>query len=200
VSSTPEPITIVLARFEDVFARGLRAVIADDPSLAVIAADIEPQRLAVVIRAHRPRLAVLDPATLERPATVRELAAAHRETRLVLLAAAPSASEGAQLLAFGASAYLGKASQARDILHAIHLASRGLHVLPSALEHPERPPADLHRLTAREAEVLALLQRGRSNGQIAGELQIGIETVRTHARAVYRKLGVRSRRELHVHG
>jgi DNA-binding CsgD family transcriptional regulator len=51
-------------------------------------------------------------------------------------------------------------------------------------------------LTQREAEVLPLLQVGRSNAQIALALQVGVETVRTHARSIYRKLGVSSRREL----
>jgi DNA-binding NarL/FixJ family response regulator len=44
--------------------------------------------------------------------------------------------------------------------------------------------------------VLELLQLGRSNAQIAMELNVGVETVRTHARNIYRKLGVKTRREL----
>jgi DNA-binding NarL/FixJ family response regulator len=51
-------------------------------------------------------------------------------------------------------------------------------------------------LTPREAEVLELLQDGSTNAAIAHELSIGIETVRTHARNIYRKLGIASRREL----
>ena len=51
-------------------------------------------------------------------------------------------------------------------------------------------------LTPREADVLELLQLGRSNAEIALALSVGIETVRTHARSIYRKLGVRTRREL----
>ena len=51
-------------------------------------------------------------------------------------------------------------------------------------------------LTAREAEVLELLRTGRSNAEIAAALHVSIETVRTHARHVYRKLGVGTRREL----
>jgi DNA-binding NarL/FixJ family response regulator len=51
-------------------------------------------------------------------------------------------------------------------------------------------------LTAREAEVLQLLQEGLSNAQIAHALSIGIETVRTHARNIYRKLGISTRRDL----
>src|SRR5256885_871833 len=48
----------------------------------------------------------------------------------------------------------------------------------------------------READVLALLQRGMTNAQIAHELSIGLETVRTHARNIYRKLGISTRRAL----
>jgi DNA-binding NarL/FixJ family response regulator len=51
-------------------------------------------------------------------------------------------------------------------------------------------------LTARESDVLELLQDGQTNSAIAAALDIGIETVRTHARSIYRKLGVPSRREL----
>ena len=51
-------------------------------------------------------------------------------------------------------------------------------------------------LTQREGDVLQLLRQGLSNAAIALDLQIGIETVRTHARNIYRKLGVSSRREL----
>jgi DNA-binding NarL/FixJ family response regulator len=51
-------------------------------------------------------------------------------------------------------------------------------------------------LTPREADVLELLQDGSTNAQIAHALSIGVETVRTHARNIYRKLGISSRREL----
>jgi ATP/maltotriose-dependent transcriptional regulator MalT len=51
-------------------------------------------------------------------------------------------------------------------------------------------------LTTREADVLDLLQGVSSNAEIADALHVGVETVRTHARNIYRKLGVSSRREL----
>jgi DNA-binding NarL/FixJ family response regulator len=89
----------------------------------------------------------------------------------------------------------GQEHEARDVLHAIHLASRGLRVLPpAALDGSEAPGPEL--LTPREAEVLELLQAGRSNAEIAHALHVGVETVRTHARRIYRKLGVKTRRDL----
>ena len=44
--------------------------------------------------------------------------------------------------------------------------------------------------------MLELLQEGVTNAQLAHSLSIGIETVRTHARNIYRKLGISSRRDL----
>jgi DNA-binding NarL/FixJ family response regulator len=135
--------------------------------------------------------------SLRSPNDVRALHSLHPETRLLVLANRPSPAECNQMLAFGATACLSKETQARDILSAIHLASRGLHVLPKTAKEfgmTRMPGPEL--LTPREADVLELLQQGRSNAEIAMALSVGIETVRTHARSIYRKLGVRTRRDL----
>jgi DNA-binding NarL/FixJ family response regulator len=191
------PITLVLARFEDLIARGLRALIVEDPHMEVVAGDVPHDRLTDVLAEHGPRVALLNFGSLRSPVELHGLSAAHADTRLVVLASRPTPAECNQMLAFGATACLSKDTEARDILNAIHLASRGLHVLPRSPQ--ELGLADAlgpELLTPREADVLELLQRGRSNAEIAAALTVGIETVRTHARNIYRKLGVRTRREL----
>jgi DNA-binding NarL/FixJ family response regulator len=193
---TPASITVALARFDDLLAGGLRKLIEGDASLEVVADNIEHRRVPVVLRALRPDVAILDVGALEKLAEVRELAIRNPHTRLVLLADELSTIECAQLLAFGASACLGRDTQSRDVLNAIHLASRGLQLTPRAPGAADARLAGGQLLTPREAEVLPLLQQGRSNPQIAIALQVGVETVRTHARNIYRKLGVSSRREL----
>jgi DNA-binding NarL/FixJ family response regulator len=193
----PHRITLVIAHFEDLLARGLRVVIDGDPTLEVVAGDAEPARLDVVLRAHRPQVAILNVDALDTLARVREISRQHPRTRLVLMASQPTMSTCAQLLAFGASACLGRDTQARDLLAAVHLASRGLQLTPRHNGDPAAPSvAGSQLLTPREAEILPMLQRGSSNAQIAQALQVGIETIRTHARNIYRKLGVASRREL----
>jgi DNA-binding NarL/FixJ family response regulator len=203
---TDTPITVVLAHFDDLFAGGLRELIERDSSLALLAADIEHRRIGVVLRAHRPDVAILDLGALAKPVEARELSTRHPGTHLVLIGHNPAPIECAQLLAFGASACLGRDTQSRDVINAIHLASRGLQVLPraSAVDAGTGGGAGAGAgragagglLSRREAEVLPLLQRGDSNAQIALALGVGVETVRTHARNIYRKLGVASRREL----
>jgi DNA-binding NarL/FixJ family response regulator len=189
----PSTITVALGNFDDLIARGLRGLVEDDPLLELVAEDLAMPQLSMVLRARGPRVLILDTARLRSPAEVRGLTTRNPSTHLLLLAERPSSVECAQLLAFGASACLAKTTQSRDVLNAIHLASRGLQLTPrngSGIA----PGSGL--LTAREAEVLTGLQQRRSNAQIAGDLHISIETVRTHARHIYRKLGVRSRREL----
>jgi DNA-binding NarL/FixJ family response regulator len=190
--STGAPTTIAIEQFEDLVARGLRGLIDDAENLQLIASDIPHGRLVPVLRARPAEVAILNFGALRSPAEVRELVKQCPGTQLVLLANHPSDVESAQLLAFGAAACLAKGSQARDILNAIYLAGRGMQVV---VRHTGDVGAG-SLLTSRESDVLAQLQQRRSNAQIAADLHIGIETVRTHARNIYRKLGVASRREL----
>ncbi len=191
-----EPITIVLARFGDLLAGGLRELLTGDPNLEIVAFDVEYSRIPVVLRGHRPDLAILDARALDGPAQVRELSGCYPDTRLIMIADNASVTECAQFLAFGASAYLGRDTQGRDLLNVIHLVFRGLRVTPQELPGHAAQSLVGSLLTPREQEVFPLLQRGRSNAEIALHLHVGVETIRTHSRNIYRKLGVSSRREL----
>jgi DNA-binding NarL/FixJ family response regulator len=184
------PITVLLARFEDLIAAGLRSLIGSDSNTRIVATDVATDRLHAVIGEHEPRVAILNLAALMTPGDIRHLHAAYPQTALVVLASNPTPGECSQLLALGATACLGRDVESRDVLNTIHLASRGLQVLPRGHN------AGHDVLTPREADVLSLLQLGRSNGEIAAALSVSVETVRTHARSVFRKLGVRSRRDL----
>src|SRR5438477_8669610 len=201
ITRVRHPVTVVSARFEDLVSIGLRKLIAEDPNLRLLASDVDLDRLEDVIDEHAPAVVLLNYGSLPNPAYVYQLHQGAPETHIVVLANAPTAAEANQLLSFGATACVSKETQGRDIINAMHLASRGMHVLPrstpaspSGFEHLDIPGPDL--LTRREADVLELLQRGMTNAQIAHELSIGLETVRTHARNIYRKLGVATRRDL----
>jgi DNA-binding NarL/FixJ family response regulator len=189
------PISVAIGHFEDIVGRGLRALVEADASLELVASGIPREQLGAALLAYHPSVAILNFGTLTSAAELRDL---HREfpnTRLIVLSNRPTPAEVRQMLSFGATACLAKSSEERDVLHAIHLASRGLHVLPPADGHSYSVSGP-ELLTPREADVLELLQTGRSNGEIAATLHVSIETVRTHARRIYRKLGVSTRREL----
>jgi DNA-binding NarL/FixJ family response regulator len=197
----PSPVRVLTAKFEDLVSVGLRQLITEEPNFELVAAEVPIDEVEAAIEEHAPGVVVLNFGTLGRPARVFQLHQSHPETRIVVLANRPSAAECNQMISFGATACLAKEVEARDVINAIHLASRGMHVLPrsaaaSASSNGVGPVVGSEVLTPREADVLELLQNGATNAQIAQTLMIGIETVRTHARNIYRKLGISSRREL----
>ena len=193
------PVTVVTSTFEDLVAIGLRQIISEDTNLHLVAEGVPLDALERAIAEHEPSVVLLNFGSLPNQAFVYQLHQEAPDTRIVVLANRPTAAECNQLLSFGATACVSKETQGRDIINALHLASRGMHVMPrSAAAGPadrfDVPEPDL--LTAREADVLELLQQGYTNAAIAHELSIGIETVRTHARNIYRKLGISTRRDL----
>jgi DNA-binding NarL/FixJ family response regulator len=192
---------VAVAEFEDIVSLGLQSLIEEDDSLRLIAAGIPQDRLDAALSTEATDVAILNLGSLESPSELRELHERFPGTRLLVLADNPSAAQCRQLLGFGATACLAKSTDARDVLHAIYLASRGMHVLPADVDPEEEyETAGPTPLTPRETDVLGLLQDGSSNAEIAAALHVGVETVRTHARNIYRKLGVSSRRELRTSG
>jgi DNA-binding NarL/FixJ family response regulator len=103
----------------------------------------------------------------------------------------------------GASGYLLKASIASDIVPAVREVMRGGSPLNSFIARKvvqffqQRPPEpkDDAGLTAREREVLELLAKGLTYKEIAGRLEISIDTVRRHCHNIYGKMHVASRTE-----
>ncbi|MBA2506369.1 MAG: response regulator transcription factor [Thermoleophilaceae bacterium] len=190
-------MTVATGVFEDLTAIGLKTLLTDEASTELVAHGVRAEDMPRMLSELHPDVAVLNFGTLPSVSVVRQLHEEHPKTRYVVMANRPTTAEANQLLAFGATACVSKDTQARDIVNAVHLASRGLQVAPRPHEL-ENGGAEL--LTPREAQVLEKLQEGMTNAQIALELSIGIETVRTHARNIYAKLGVSSRRDLALRG
>src|SRR5919204_5365586 len=151
------PVTVVTAEFEDLVKVGLRQLIAEDENLQLVASDVPLGQITGAIEQHSPAVVLLNFGSLPTPATVPQLHERHPDTRIVVLANRPTAAECNQMLSFGATACISKETEARDVINAIHLASRGMHVLPRSAAATSGPPhsgvegAEL--LTPREAQV-----------------------------------------------
>jgi DNA-binding NarL/FixJ family response regulator len=190
-------VPVVAGKFEDLTAFGLRRLLGEDESVELVASDVALEDIEASLDRHDGAVVLLNFGSLPSATVIYNIHRSHPDSHVVVLANRPTTAEATQMLSFGAAACIPKETQARDIITAIHLASRGMNMLPRTKDvaNAARPPGpDL--LTPREAEVLELLQKGRTNAEIAGRLSIGVETVRTHAGNIYRKLGISSRREL----
>ena len=110
-----------------------------------------------------------------------------------------------EALRAGASGFLLKDASARELAEAVRVVAAGDAVIaPSVtrrliaefahLGGPRAPTRQrLDGLTERETEVLALIARGLSNAEIAGELVVAEQTVKTHIGRIFAKLGLRDR-------
>jgi DNA-binding NarL/FixJ family response regulator len=110
-----------------------------------------------------------------------------------------------EALRAGASGFLLKSAPPRELATAIRTVAAGDALLAPEIvrrmieDYVRRPrpasaaPAALSQLTAREREVLELVARGRSNGEIAGRLHLSEPTVKTHVSRILTKLGLRDR-------
>jgi DNA-binding NarL/FixJ family response regulator len=110
-----------------------------------------------------------------------------------------------EALRAGASGFLLKDAPAADLVHAVRVVAAGEALLaPSvtrrliaefaARPHRDRPrPVALNALTPRETDVLRLIARGRSNQEIAADLVVAEQTVKTHIGRILTKLNLRDR-------
>ena len=136
---------------------------------------------------------------------VREFRAANRQGRVLILTAARDPLQYAQAVAAGAAAVLHKSVHLREIIDAVRRLSAGeqllspgeviemLRVVGAHREQDRDAQAALGRLTKREHEVLQVLADGANDKDIARQLHLSSDTVRTHVVHILRKLGVDSR-------
>ena len=174
------------------FARiGLGVVLHRQPWIArcLLAADIdEATRLA---RRYRPDVAIVDvsesgPFTSGYLAPLRTV----RPTMPIVLSTLSAAPQPSRVDGLGR----------RQAITPEHSIDEVLAVIRAALLGDDhrvagRPERSDHGLSVREQEVLALLCTGATNREIAAALHVGPETVKKHARSLYRKLGARNRTE-----
>jgi DNA-binding NarL/FixJ family response regulator len=184
---------VVVGTFEyPLMGEGLLVALERDARFELLAADVADSSLARVLERERPDVAVLDERNAEKPEALRVALARRPDTRIVMLARPPASTPVLQLIAEGATC-LSKAAPVADVLAIILLAAEGNVVVQRDLASSS-PRAHLIRsLTPREREVLAHLERGERDSEIARALQISIVTVRTHNANIFRKTGARRR-------
>lgn len=97
-------------------------------------------------------------------------------------------------LSSGASGCLSKSLPAAELVAALEAIHRGETVVAEHGDHVRRYPLDQEpALTPREAEIVSLITSGLDNFQVAETTSLSINSVKTHIRAAYRKMGVSSR-------
>lgn len=198
-------IRVLIADDHAVFRAGLRAIIDAHPDTSCVA-DVGDGRTAIEQTLRlRPDVCVLDVRMpkLDGIAAIAPIVSAG-DTRVLMLTTYDSETVLAQALQAGASGFLLKSLPPEELVGAIRIVARGDSVIDPAMTRrlaarvadslaPVPTPAAVASLTAREYEVLLLVAEAHSNAEIAAELVVSEETVKTHVSRILAKLGVRDR-------
>jgi DNA-binding NarL/FixJ family response regulator len=203
---------ILLADDQPLVRAGLNMALADLPDL-VVAGEAGNGAEAIRLAAElRPDVVVMDirmPGTDGIEAT-RSITAAASEVRVLILTTFDDEDNVYAALRAGASGFLVKDMALTDIIAAIRVVAAGDALLAPSVTRRlirefvdrERPPAArrdaerdrrLGEVTGREREVLTLVARGMSNGEIAAHLFISPATAKTHVARLLTKLDARDR-------
>lgn len=198
-------IRLLLADDHAVVRQGLRLFLSLDPDIDVLPQEARTGQEAVdLARRTHPDVILMDllMPILDGISATRLIHAELPGIGVVALTSMldnPMTSSVVAAVQAGAIGYLLKTSDADELRRAVHAAASGeVQLSASAASRLVRevtdPPGDAG-LTAREIQVLVLLAKGKANKEIARELAIGQQTVKTYVSNILAKLGVRSRTE-----
>jgi DNA-binding NarL/FixJ family response regulator len=201
------PVRVLLVDDDDLMRAGLRSVLSSDASIEVVGEAGDGRTGLERVRELRPDLVLMDVRmpNVDGIAATRELLAVRPDVKVVILTTFEEDDYIFGALSAGASGFLLKRTSPEELIAAIHTVAAGDSLLSPAvtrrvIERMARQPTvdpsssgRLDVLTPREREVLELMARGLSNGEIAAALVVEESTVKTHVRRVLMKLGLRDR-------
>jgi two-component system, NarL family, response regulator LiaR len=192
-------VRVLIVDDHSMVRRGLRMYLEDDPQLEVVgeAADGEEGvRLAVETRPDVVLMDLLLPK-LDGIGATEKIRQELPDTQVIALTSVLEDASVVGAVKAGAIGYLLKNTEADDLLNAIHAAAEGqVRLSPEAsarLVREIRSPQSPEKLTERETEVLRRLAEGKANKEIARELGISEQTVKSHVHSLLAKLGMLSR-------
>jgi DNA-binding NarL/FixJ family response regulator len=202
-------IRVLLVDDEAMIRTGLRMVLEAESDIEVVGEAADGAQAVTAAATLRPDVVLMDVRMprLDGLAATQQILAANPAVKVVVLTTFNEDSYVRDALRLGASGFLLKVAPPERLVDAIRVAANGdalidplvtrqvIAALAYNMPDPlaaDSPPA-LGQLTVREAEVLRMLARGRSNAEIAADLVVGDATVKTHVARVLMKLGLRDR-------
>jgi RNA polymerase sigma factor (sigma-70 family) len=202
-----ERVRVLLVDDDDLMRAGIKAVLSSDESIDVVGEAGDGRAAISRISEVSPDVVLMDVRMpdLDGIAATREALSVSPDVKVVILTTFEQDDYIFGALRAGASGFLLKRTSPEELIAAIHTVAAGDSLLSPSVTRKvidrmaEQPAPDastaerLEELTPREREVLELVARGLSNGEIAEAFVIEESTVKTHVKRILRKLRLRDR-------
>jgi DNA-binding NarL/FixJ family response regulator len=202
-----KPITVVIADDQRMVRRGFRVILEAEDDICVLGEAGDGAEAVELVRQHAPTVALLDirMPVLNGLQAARQVMALRPATRVLILTTFDADDYVYEALRAGASGFLVKDSPADQLVTAVRCLAAGDALIDPtvtrrlisrftlAARSSGGPPPELGSLTAREFDVLRLVARGLSNIEIARDLVVEENTVKTHVSRILMKLNLRDR-------
>ena len=203
---------VLLVSDQPLYRDGIARTLGEEQEIAVVAAASCAEQALELVCLLEPEIVLLDMGMPHAIDVAREIAQSTQRSRVVALAIREEDSEVIACAEAGVAGYVPRNGSVRDAIDVILAVARGEArcsprivgtLLRRIAARAAAPPGGSHAgapagLTAREAEILALLQQGLSNKMISRRLGIELATVKNHVHSVFGKLGLRRRAEAAV--
>jgi two-component system, NarL family, response regulator len=193
--SNSRPIRILVADDHPVVRAGFKTLLGAEENLIVVAEASNGTEAIKAWEKHRPDIGLID---LNMPSIdgfdcIRHIKAADAQSRLVAMTVLGGDCAVYEALKAGASGYLLKDCEPKELLACIKNIYEGKVYLQPAAASSLAQRVTHVELTLREAEVMSLLVEGLSNKLIARQLSVEEGTIKTHVKAILSKLHATSR-------
>ena len=209
------PIRVLIADDQPMVRAGLRMILELEPDIDIVGEAADGNEAVAVAASTEPDVILMDvrmPNLDGLEATRRIVGSREDGPRVLILTTFDLDVYVYEALASGASGFVLKDIEPEKLVDAIRVIANGEALLSPTVtrklieEFVRRPPdvvrpspRELEQLTAREAEIMALVARGLSNAEIAAQAFVSEPTVKTHVARILMKLGLRDRVQVVVY-
>jgi DNA-binding NarL/FixJ family response regulator len=188
-----DEISVLLVDDHGLVRKGFRRMLEDDPELRVVGEATNGQEAIKLAQELHPRVIVMDMAMpgLDGVQATREILKNLPDTAILILSMYSEENYVRNALDAGARGYVLKEALDVDLAGAIKDLAAGKTVIgPGVLAPHREPDPDYERLTPREKQILELIAQGNSNKEIAGILNLSVNTVSVHRANLMSALGI----------
>jgi len=202
-------IRLLIVDDHKVVRQGLRFLLQHEADIEIVGEAADGEQAVALVRQHVPAVVLLDllMPKMDGLAALRAIKEISPSTQVIILTSHQGDDELFDAIKAGALSYVLKTAGVDVVVESVRAAARGESLLdPSVaakvLEEMRRARGrdGVDPLSRREVEVLSELARGRSNKEIARELSIGEETVKTHVSNILSKLHLADRTQAAIYG